>query len=102
MRIVFSDEASEDAIAAFRFYEDRSEGLGERFRDYLGIALALVQRRPEHAPVVYRELRRKLVERFPYAVFYRHYPGVIYVVAVMHVRRSPASWKRRTGQSGSK
>ena len=94
-RIIFRDEARSDALKAFSFYEERREGLGERFRDHLGVAIVAIQRSPELYPVVYRDVRRRLVERFPYAVFYRVYPSVVVVVAVMHARQNPAGWKRR-------
>jgi hypothetical protein len=54
-----------------------------------------VQASPEVAPVVYRDLRRRLVERFPYAILYRVYPGIVFVVAIMHAKQSPGVWKRR-------
>jgi toxin ParE1/3/4 len=69
--------------------------LASDFRDHLGFALSRIQTNPEEAPVVYRALRRKLVERFPYAVLYRIYPGLVYVVAVMHAKQNPAIWKLR-------
>jgi len=94
-RLVLAQEAERDALEAFYFYEDRREGLGERFRDHLGVALGKVQAGPEVAPVIYRDLRRKLVERFPYAILYRLYPGVVFVVAIMHAKQNPGIWKRR-------
>jgi len=94
-RVVFSAEAEADALGAFRFYEDRREGLGERFRDHVGVALDRIQTSPEVLPIIYRDLRRKVVERFPYAILYRLYPGLVYVVAIMHAKQDPAIWKRR-------
>jgi plasmid stabilization system protein ParE len=95
MRVVFSSEAEADALSAFDFYEERSEGLGGRFRDHVGVALSRIQQSPEQSPIVYRNARRRLVERFPYAIIYRLYPGLVYVVALMHARQNPAAWKRR-------
>jgi plasmid stabilization system protein ParE len=100
IRIVFGDEAKADALAAFNFYEGRSVGLGERFRDHVDFALSRIQTNPEEAPVIYRNVRRKLVQRFPYAVLYRLYPGVVYVVAVMHAKQDPAMWMRRANRDG--
>ena len=100
IRIVLSPEAEADALDAFRFYEARRDGLGERFRDHLGLALARLQLNPEEAPVVYRNLRRKLVQRFPFMVLYQILPGILYVVAVMHAKQDPAIWKRRANRSG--
>ena len=95
IRVVLSTEAEADALTAFRFYEERRDGLGERFRDHVGVALSRIQNNPEEAPIVYRSLRRKLVPRFPYMVLYRLFPGLIYVVAVMHTKQDEAIWKRR-------
>jgi hypothetical protein len=53
-RVVFSAEAEADALGAFRFYEDRREGLGERFRDHVGVALGRIQTSPEVSPIIYR------------------------------------------------
>jgi plasmid stabilization system protein ParE len=94
-RLVLAKEAEGDALEAFHFYEARREGLGERFRDHLGDAFGRVQASPEAAPVIYRDLRRKLIERFPYAILYRAYPGLVFVVAIMHAKQNPAIWKRR-------
>ncbi len=98
IRLVISAEAETDALTAFKFYEERREGLGERFRDHLGVALSRIQNNPEEAPVVYRSLRRKLVRRFPYMVLYRLFPGLLYVVAVMHTKQYEAIWKRRAAR----
>ena len=94
-RVVLSEEAEVDALTAFRFYEERREGLGERFRDHVGIAFGRIRVSPELSPIIYRDLRRRLVERFPYAILYRVYPGLVYVVAIMHAKQNPAIWKRR-------
>ena len=96
--VVFTEDARADVLDAFDFYEEREQGLGERFRDHLDFAIAKVKASPERYPIVHRNLRRKLVERFPYAVFYRFDPGVIVVVAVMHGRQAPALWKGRAPQ----
>ena len=95
-RVVISAEAQDDLIAAFEFYEERREGLGQRFRDHVDLAMGRIQAAPERYPLVYRDLRRRLVERFPYAILYRSFPGLIYIVAVMHAKRSPRRWKRRS------
>ena len=46
-RLVLAQEAERDALEAFHFYEARREGLGERFRDHLGVALGKVQASPD-------------------------------------------------------
>ena len=93
--VVFSEDARADALETFAFYEGRRRGLGARFRDHLDLAVRRVSEDPERYPLVYRELRRRLVERFPYAVYFRVYPELVFVVAVMHGSRDPQRWRAR-------
>jgi plasmid stabilization system protein ParE len=46
-------------------------------------------------PVVFVDLRRALVRRFPYAVFYEVEPERIVVYAVFHCSQDPDKWKAR-------
>jgi plasmid stabilization system protein ParE len=98
-RVILGDEARADALDAYRFYEQRRIGLGDRFRAHLDLALSRIQRSPELYPLIYRGVRRRLVERFPYAVYYRIYPGTVFIVAVMHAKQSPRTWKTRARSS---
>lgn len=93
--IIFAEEARADALEAYRYYEERQAGLGTRFRDHLELALRRVQRSPERYPLVYRSLRRTLVDRFPYLIFYRTVGDAVLVVAVMHGRQNPKTWMSR-------
>ncbi len=42
-------------------------------------------------------IRRALVRRFPYAVYFAIEHDVIIVLAVLHVSRDPTEWQRRRG-----
>ena len=52
---------------------------------------------PEVGPTVYQGLRRVLLHRFPYSVYYRLLPSLttIEVRACVHQRRHPRSWRHR-------
>jgi hypothetical protein len=45
--------------------------------------------------MVYRTLRRAVVRRFPFAIFYEVVAGEIKVTAIFHSRRDPEIWKSR-------
>ncbi len=87
--VKFEREAEEDVLEAYDWYEQQRPGLGARFRDSLDVAMGRVTENPRACPVTYRDLRRILVERFPYAVYYRLYHSEVSVVAVFHGRRNP-------------
>ncbi|MCZ6674550.1 MAG: type II toxin-antitoxin system RelE/ParE family toxin [Verrucomicrobia bacterium] len=45
--------------------------------------------------IIQGAFRRHLLARFPYGIIYRIDDDVIYVVAVMHLKRNPGYWKNR-------
>jgi plasmid stabilization system protein ParE len=93
--IIFEPEAEADVLNAFAWYENQRRGLGLLFRGALDAALERIEREPLAFPVQYRALRRVLVDRFPYAIYFRAYPTVVTVVAVVHGRRDPNAWQQR-------
>lgn len=93
--ILFESEAIADLLHAYDWYEDRRAGLGTRFRTALDEAIARVAENPGRFPTIYRDLRRILLYRFPYAVYYRVYPSHVAVVAVFHGKRSPSTLQDR-------
>ncbi|WCQ87489.1 MULTISPECIES: type II toxin-antitoxin system RelE/ParE family toxin [Sorangium] len=93
--VVFLAEARAEALETFHWYEEQRSGLGAVFRRELDDAIKRIWNAPLAYPPLYRDLRRVLVERFPYAVFYRILRDAIVVVGVIHGRRHPREWKRR-------
>ena len=91
----FGLEAEAEALDTFNWYEHRRPGLGVAFRSCLDAAILRVAENPHAFQLQYRDLRRVLVDRFPYAVYDRAYADVVLVVAVVHGRRHPRVWQRR-------
>ncbi|MFO1253102.1 MAG: type II toxin-antitoxin system RelE/ParE family toxin [Inhella sp.] len=95
MRIAFRPEAQEELLEAQAWYEARAEGLGIDFARAFEVALLSAQRHPDGFHVVEADIRRVLLRRFPYALFYRVRDEEFLVVAVFHHRRDPAFVVRR-------
>jgi plasmid stabilization system protein ParE len=92
---VFLGEAREETGEAARYYEQRSDGLGEQFLLRVRESVQDVTEHPGACPIVWGPVRRKLVRQFPYGVFYREYDDEILVIAVAHLRRRPGYWTPR-------
>jgi toxin ParE1/3/4 len=45
--------------------------------------------------VLYKDIRRALLRRFPYGIFYLVEPEQIVILACFHARRHPKQWQRR-------
>jgi toxin ParE1/3/4 len=85
--------AEAELSEAYRWYAER--GLGEELMDAIETVLHQIQEQPMTYPVVHRDVRRALVRRFQYAIFYVLEADAIVVLAVMHQARDPARWQGR-------
>jgi len=95
MRISFRPEAVADLTEAYRWYERQRRGLGDEFEAVVEETLGLLKQAPTAFAVLHRELRRVLLERFPYAIYYRIAQDKIEIRACLHTRRHPGRWRRR-------
>lgn len=96
-QLVSQPLADLDVEAAFFWYESQRPGLGVEFIEQLRAAYDRIV----HGPLAYQQLRsgirRALLRRFPYGVFFAVENRTIVVLAVLHVSRDPAEWQRRRG-----
>ncbi len=95
VQILFRREAEADLHDAYDWYETQSQGLGEDFLLCVEAAINQVKRNPKAFQTVYRKVRRALLRRFPYGIFYTVSEQTIVVVAVFHAKRDPKRWRRR-------
>ena len=87
--------ARAEIVAAFEWYLERSPAAAQQFLDAVDAAMVLIEEAPERHPIIRGRLRRVLLRRFPYAVYYRVFPSTISVVGVIHGHRHPDTWLRR-------
>lgn len=93
--LIVRPEAEADIAAAQQWYEGRRRGLGLEFRSALDDTVSSIAANPKLYASVYRSLRRALLRRFPYGVFYLVQPETVIVVGVLHTSRSPRLWRAR-------
>ena len=84
-------EALAEYTEAVEFYEDHAPGLGRDFFEEVQRVLRLV----EENPGIGSPYRRAYCRRFPFGLVYRETAEVVWVLAVMHLRRRPGYWKDR-------
>lgn len=93
MRAVrFTPRAEHELAGAFKWYDLRRSGLGEEFLEEISEAVALLRRSPDIGTCVAGVVRRYLLRRFPYGVFYGVDDGTVVIVAVIHAHRDPRHW----------
>jgi ABC-type nitrate/sulfonate/bicarbonate transport system substrate-binding protein len=84
-----------EAVAASEHYAAIRPELAADFAAELARALSWVQSHPLAWAPIGARARRRLVNRFPYAVIYRIEPECIRVLALMHQRQRQGYWRGR-------
>jgi len=92
---VLRPEAELELDEAYNWYEDQEEGLGESFFEYVNRILLRIAQRPESYGIVYRDVRRAVMNRFPYVIYYRLVSNQVIIISIFHGRRDPEEWQSR-------
>jgi toxin ParE1/3/4 len=91
--VVLRDEAKAEMNEAFDYYENRKAGLGVDFVAKVQQVFDRISRNPRMHQLVFADIRRAVVTRFPYCVFYRTDDTRVEVIAVFHTSRDPSLWQ---------
>lgn len=85
----FLPEVERDIRNGRTWYEEKAQGLGEEFlRVFYGSSQELT-RNPKMYPTVHRDFRRRLLRRFPYAIYFRIEGDIVVVFGLFHCARDP-------------
>ena len=96
-RLIVDASAEDDMNVAYRWYEERSPGLGARFLDEIDGCFRRIGLNPVSYPEVEAGIRRALPHTFPYLVFYALDGESIHVLGVVHAAQDPAYIASRLG-----
>ena len=96
MRISFNPLAERELNDAAQYYELETPDLGGAFVNEIERTCRRIIEHPEAAPVAVGTIRRRLVNRFPYALLYSVHGETVRILAVMNLRRRPTYWVGRS------
>jgi toxin ParE1/3/4 len=85
----FLPEVEEDVIGGYIWYESKSPGLGEEFLRLFYACAGEIPKNPLLYPKVYGEFRRRLLRRFPYAIYFVIKDDQVIVFGLFHCARDP-------------
>lgn len=89
-------EAEQDLQSAYEWYESQRENLGREFVAEVESKFTAIEFNPDQFRLIGKDLRRAVCKRFPYSIYFLVSEEVISVIGVLHQRRNPATWQRRT------
>ena len=94
--VIFTPAARAELIDAQDWYESEVTGLGRRFRAAVDAGIERISANPGRFPVIYKNVRRALLRRFPYALmFVMAADETLTVIACFHGSGDPVNWQKR-------
>jgi plasmid stabilization system protein ParE len=84
-----------DVAKAQEWYEQQQPGLSHLFHDEFAATIEIISRTPLIYPKLYRNVRRAVLHRFPYLVWYRVEGLEITIVACTHGKANPLKTSQR-------
>ena len=93
--LIVRSSAQRDIADAAEWYEDQRQALGENFLEEIDRAFRRIAANPLQFPGIGDQVRRALLHRFPYAIYFVTVAEVIEIIAVLHQHRDPKTWTMR-------
>ena len=95
-RVRFHRLAEAELYDAAHYYEKQAQGLGDALLDEVWRGIEQILENPPACPLVSANVRRKVLQRFPFNLMYRiEDNGALLILAVMHQQRRPGYWQGR-------
>jgi plasmid stabilization system protein ParE len=97
LKILVSEEAEFDIDDAYIWYELQKKDLGAAFIKNINSGFNKIKRNPYLYPIIHLSVRKHLIKKFPFCVYYfiDDSDNTIKIVAVVHNSRNPNIWKFR-------
>ena len=93
----FNAEALAELISAGRYYNQQVPGLGDDFIDEVESGIRTILLDPTVWRILEDDVRRFLIRRFPYGIYYTLESEVVVIWAIKHLHRDPDYWQDRRG-----
>lgn len=94
-KLIITDAAHQDTIAAYEYYEEKLQGLGERFLTSLLARYKDISLHPTHYSFIEEDntntFRDVLLHKFPFTVVFEIIKKEVIVYAIHHTRKNPES-----------
>lgn len=98
-KLLIRPEAELEIADALNWYKLQAEGLSSEFLRAVDACMNSVERIPLAYPIVHKNIRRALLRKFPYGIFFVYETNEdeehIIVLACFHARRDPKGWQSR-------
>lgn len=92
--VVFRRRFRNDLAAGYDWYEAQRPGLGEEFLSAVQSMVRNIEAYSDIFAAVHGDVRRVIIPRFPFAIFYLVEPRRVVALRLLHTARDPKLWPR--------
>jgi plasmid stabilization system protein ParE len=93
--LVFRVIAQLELDESVAWYENKRVGLGAEFRNEIEKRLQRIAIHPQQFRQIRGQVRRAVLQRFPFSIYFLPEVYRIIVLAIFHARRAPRNLERR-------
>ena len=93
--IELSDEAEVDFDKSYKFYSEDSPKVADTFFKQINLGFDIIKQNPKSFLLAHKDIRKYVVKKFPFVIYYRIVHTVIQVIAIFHTSRNPEIWNER-------
>jgi plasmid stabilization system protein ParE len=87
--LVISSRAFQDAEKIRDWYDEQSYMAGSRFMDELNLFLTKLIKYPHQHRKINKDVRRCLMDVFPYIIYFTEGKGLITILRIRHSKQKP-------------
>ena len=95
LRVIYQPDAEAELLEAVLFYGSREEGVEDPFLATINFHVREIASAPQRFPRVGRDIRRCVVRKYPFIIFFKDHPDHVRILAIAHTSRRPYYWRRR-------
>jgi toxin ParE1/3/4 len=94
--VIIHNDAIAELDHAIDYYESQKENLGLDLLTEVEQSVGKIQQNP-NLGANYRKtgMRRHVIQRFPFLIFYKEFDDFIWIVAIAPAKRKPNYWRKR-------
>ncbi|PRM99505.1 type II toxin-antitoxin system RelE/ParE family toxin [Aliarcobacter cryaerophilus] len=92
MKVLFLELAEQEFYDSQEYYEEHQTNLGNKFTSEVYNALKRIQKFPSMFIKVKKDIRKCIINKFPFNILYSIEGDIILVIAIAHHHRNPDYW----------
>ena len=95
LKVIYQPDAEAELLEAVPFYGSREEGVEDPFLAAINRHVREIASAPQRFPKVGRDIRRCVVRKYPFIIFFKDHPDHVRILAIAHTSRHPDYWRAR-------